>query len=108
MTSLSELYLVLAPLLTGGLVTSYTYPIDWEGGAPVSTLTITAEWGQVLGAPEDEDTLNFSVEADEKGHPLVLLEALHSNWDVVLGWDDVPWEELAVARDRFFAYQQAY
>jgi hypothetical protein len=33
---------------------------------------------------------------------------LHSNWDVVLGWDDVPWEELAVARDRFFAYQQAY
>jgi hypothetical protein len=108
MSSLSELFLVLAPLLSGGLVTSYHYPIDWEGGNPVSTLTITNEWGQSLGAPEEEDTLSFSVASAPDGTPLVVLQALHSNWELVLEPEEIPWEELEVARDHFWTYQQTY
>jgi hypothetical protein len=105
MASLRELYLVLAPLVRGGLATSYTYPVDSRSGEAVSTLTITEDWGIALGVPEDEDTLDFTV-STEQSQSLVVLRALRSDWVVTLRPSDVEWPEVAVARDHFLRYRQ--
>lgn len=103
MVSLGTLFLSLASLRDGGLITSYTYPINDEKENPITTLTITDEWGTVLGVPEDEDTLDFSVAMNEV--PLVVLQALRSKWELILRPEDVKWKELVAVRDYFIEYR---